>query len=81
MREGVDVRGYFVWSLLDNWEWAHGMSARFGLVRTEPGSLARVPKASATFYMRVVKDGGFNGTGALLYMIHPYETREIQRWI
>lgn len=62
MREGVDVRGYFVWSLLDNWEWAHGASARFGLVRVEPGSLARVPKASASFYMRAVQEGGFNAT-------------------
>eukprot|EP00967_Tisochrysis_lutea_P144213 scaffold268974_cov27-Tisochrysis_lutea.AAC.1 len=62
MREGVNVRGYFVWSLLDSWEWTLGHTARFGLVRVEPGSLARVPKASASWYARVVRDGGFNAT-------------------
>ncbi|MFD3514486.1 GH1 family beta-glucosidase [Streptomyces sp. NPDC058657] len=48
MDEGVDVRGYFVWSLMDNWEWAHGYAQRFGLVHIdyEGGTLDRTPKAS-----------------------------------
>lgn len=44
--DGADVRGYFVWSLLDNYEWALGYEKRFGLVHVDFDSLARTPKAS-----------------------------------
>jgi len=42
----VDVRSYYVWSLLDNWEWAAGFTQRFGLVHVDFETLARTPKSS-----------------------------------
>jgi len=55
---GVDVRGYFAWSLLDNFEWAHGYSKRFGIVHVDFASQKRTPKDSARFYARVVATRG-----------------------
>jgi beta-glucosidase len=54
MADGVDVRGYFVWSLLDNFEWADGYSRRFGLYFVEFGTQARIAKASARWYQRLI---------------------------
>ncbi len=47
---GVDVRGYFVWSLFDNFEWAFGYSKRFGIVYVDYDTQARIPKDSAWWY-------------------------------
>ncbi|MET9229954.1 GH1 family beta-glucosidase [Lentzea sp. NPDC003310] len=47
---GVDLRGYFCWSLLDNFEWAHGYKHRFGLVHVDYGTLERTPRASYRWY-------------------------------
>ena len=43
---GIDLRGYFVWTLLDNFEWARGYGKRFGIVHVDFDSLARNPKTS-----------------------------------
>ncbi|HSP72660.1 MAG TPA: GH1 family beta-glucosidase [Gaiellaceae bacterium] len=51
---GVPVRGYFVWSLLDNFEWAHGYSRRFGLVFVDYPTLERVPKQSFYWYRDLI---------------------------
>jgi beta-glucosidase len=48
--QGVDVRGYFTWSLLDNFEWAEGYHQRFGLVHVDYDTQARTPKASYSWY-------------------------------
>lgn len=55
---GCDVRGYFLWSLLDNLEWAHGFSKRFGIVHVDLETQRRTPKASARFYSSVIASNG-----------------------
>jgi beta-glucosidase len=57
---GVDLRGYFVWSLLDNFEWQCGYSKRFGIVQVDFESQRRTPKASARFYSNVIRSNGGN---------------------
>ena len=52
---GADVRGYFVWSLLDNFEWGAGYDNRFGLVYVDFATQRRVPKASAHWYARMIR--------------------------
>ena len=51
---GVPVKGYFYWSLLDNFEWAWGYDKRFGIVRVDYETQARTPKASAIEYRRII---------------------------
>ncbi|KAG5177022.1 beta-glucosidase, family GH1 [Tribonema minus] len=53
MEAGADVRGYFAWSFLDNFEWSLGYSKRFGIVHVDYDTLARTPKASAHWFARV----------------------------
>ncbi|MGW8696315.1 GH1 family beta-glucosidase [Streptomyces eurythermus] len=52
---GADVRGYFVWSLLDNFEWAEGYTRRFGLVHVDYATQTRTPKASYHWYREVLR--------------------------
>jgi beta-glucosidase len=55
VEKGVPVKGYFVWSLLDNFEWAHGYSKRFGIVYVDYPTLERVPKASYSWYRSFIQ--------------------------
>jgi beta-glucosidase len=55
---GVDLRGYFAWSLLDNYEWSLGYSKRFGIVHVDYATQQRTPKASAEFYAEVIRTHG-----------------------
>jgi beta-glucosidase len=52
---GVDVRGYFVWSLMDNFEWAEGYRKRFGIVHVDYETLRRTPKRSALWYRSLMQ--------------------------
>jgi beta-glucosidase len=52
--QGADVRGYFVWSLLDNFEWAWGYSKRFGIVHVDFATQQRRLKDSAVWYRGVI---------------------------
>ena len=52
---GVDVRGYFAWSLMDNFEWAYGYSKRFGLVYVDYATQQRTLKDSARWYQALAK--------------------------
>jgi beta-glucosidase len=55
INDGVSLAGYFVWSLLDNFEWAWGYQKRFGIVFVDFGTQRRIPKSSARFYSEVVR--------------------------
>ncbi|GGQ19174.1 GH1 family beta-glucosidase [Streptomyces roseolilacinus] len=61
LADGVDVRGYFLWSLLDNFEWAYGYGKRFGIVHVDFASQRRTPKDSARWYADVIARGGLPG--------------------
>ncbi|HWB22548.1 MAG TPA: GH1 family beta-glucosidase [Gaiellaceae bacterium] len=61
LETGVDLRGYVVWSLLDNFEWAEGYSKRFGIVFVDYETQQRIPKESAHWYQRVIAANGLAG--------------------
>ncbi len=54
--EGYDVRGYFLWTWMDNFEWAEGYSKRFGIVHNNYDTQARTPKLSAAWYAKVMAE-------------------------
>jgi beta-glucosidase len=60
LREGVDVRGYCYWSLLDNYEWAEGFEKRFGLVEINYDTLNRTIRPSAYVYKEIIESNGTN---------------------
>jgi beta-glucosidase len=53
--QGADVRGYFAWSLMDNFEWAYGYDKRFGIVRVDYETQERTLKRSAEWYRDAIK--------------------------
>jgi beta-glucosidase len=55
MQRGVDLRGYQVWSLMDNFEWAYGYTKRFGIVHVDYDSLERIIKDSGHWYSRLIE--------------------------
>ncbi|MET8295818.1 GH1 family beta-glucosidase [Streptomyces sp. NPDC005180] len=61
--DGADVRGYFLWSLLDNFEWSYGYAKRFGAVHVDYDTLERTPKSSALWYSRVARTGRLHAPG------------------
>ncbi len=62
-RDGSDVRGYFAWSLLDNFEWNSGFSVRFGIYYVDyKNKRARYPKSSAHWFQHILKRRGFVGS-------------------
>ncbi|MFX1515727.1 MAG: GH1 family beta-glucosidase [Promethearchaeota archaeon] len=59
IKEGLNLRGYFVWSFLDNFEWLHGYSKRFGLIRVNYKAQERIWKKSGQWYRDVIRNNGF----------------------
>ncbi|PWC44357.1 GH1 family beta-glucosidase [Azospirillum sp. TSO22-1] len=57
LHDGADVRGYFVWSLLDNFEWGGGYGSRFGIVHVDFATQVRTPKVSARWYADFIRRG------------------------
>ncbi|WP_309113497.1 GH1 family beta-glucosidase [Saccharothrix sp.] len=64
IQEGVDLRGYFAWSLMDNFEWAEGYAKRFGIVHVDYETQVRTPKMSAMWYSKVARGNALAATAA-----------------
>ncbi len=60
IEEGVDVRGYFHWSLIDNFEWALGFTPRFGLIKIDYATLRRIPRPSSRVYAEICKSNALS---------------------
>jgi beta-glucosidase len=58
IEQGVNLRGYFAWSLLDNYEWSHGYTKRFGIVHVDYTTQERTIKNSGRFYSDVIRTNG-----------------------
>jgi len=58
-KQGMDIRGYFYWSLIDNYEWLQGLDSRFGLYRVNFDTLERIPTNAAAYYSYLIKSRSF----------------------
>ena len=58
IQAGADVRGYFHWSFMDNFEWADGFEPRFGMIEVDYATEKRVPRPSAYVYQEIIKNNG-----------------------
>lgn len=83
MQDKVDLRGYTVWSVMDNFEWATGFAERFGLhfVNYTDPSLPRIPKASAKFFASVARCNGFPDPAAGPHPCLQPEGEEGEIWL
>ena len=63
VEEGYPLKGYFLWSLMDNFEWAFGYTKRFGIYYVNFQTMERTAKLSATFYAQVIRDNAIGGRG------------------
>ncbi len=59
LRDGMDLRGYFYWSLIDNYEWLQGLDAHFGLYKVDFDTLRRTPTNAASYYSYIIKSRNF----------------------
>lgn len=59
IKDGIDVKGYFYWSLIDNYEWLQGLDARFGLYKVDFNTLKRKPTNAAAYYSYLIKSRNF----------------------
>jgi len=59
IKNGMDVRGFFYWSLIDNYEWLQGLDARFGLYRVDFTTMERIPTKAALYYAYLIKSRSF----------------------
>ena len=62
IQEGIDVRGYFHWSLIDNFEWEKGFEPRFGLIEIDYKTMKRKIRPSAYFYAKIAKENSIYGS-------------------
>ncbi len=60
IQEGVNLKGYFIWSFMDNFEWASGYTKRFGIHYVDYDTLERTPKESARWYTKVIEENGIS---------------------
>lgn len=65
---GADVRGYFAWSLMDNYEWNQGMNARFGLYATDTATKTRTPREAAQIYRTMIAERDVSAATLSKYM-------------
>jgi beta-glucosidase len=74
IQQGIDLRGYFHWSLVDNFEWSEGWTLRFGLYALDRETQRRTPRPSAKLYSSIVKANGLTDPTTLegLRRSHPF---------